>query len=112
MRFNMFRLPSRGSLVVHGVHVGATLHELTDQFQRVEASGLNGSWQIEARVVTARPCDLMQCRPALRVGVGIRAACQELPGHLVMRIHDRQDQRARAVREPLIDVGSGVEQRA
>ena len=39
----------------------------------------------------------MQRRPALRVGVGVGAAFEQRRGQLVVRVHHREHERARAV---------------
>ena len=94
------------------VHVGAARDEPPHQLEAVEGPGGNRPRHVEAAIRPARPGDLVQRAPPLRRGVRVGAALEQRRGQLVVRVVHGQHQRAHAVRQALVDVRAGIEQRA
>ena len=94
------------------VHVGAARDKSPHQLEAVEIPGGNRPRHVEAAIRSSRPRHLVQRAPPLRRGVRVGAPFEQRRGQLVMRVVHRQYQRAHAVRQALVDVRAGIEQRA
>ena len=94
------------------VDVGAVGHERADQFEIGHWSGRDCRRVVVVPVRTAGPDQLVEGRPARPGGGGVGAALEEAHGEPVVRVHDREMERAGPVRQRQVDVRASVEQGA
>ena len=108
----MLRLPSRGSFVVRALTLAPCCTSLPHQFEAVEISCRHRAGRLKpalCRRDQAIWCSAVHpCASAF--GSGARSSSRR--GELVVRVHDREQQRAGSVGQRLVDVDSGIEQRA